>query len=283
VLTRLEAKIVHPDGRPAGLNLTRATLDAATKYPWARNDLPAGAKFGVYEDDADVFAWMRTGAPDRTPCLEAQVMDFADDVAYSVHDVEDGIQAGHIDLAALPAGAEREAVVRLAHSRYAPDTSTAALDAAYRRLLGLPVWPTSYDGTRAALAALKALTSGLIGRFCSAVEAATRERSGLGPLTRYSADLTVPADTRAEIAVLKAVAGVFVMFTEDRRDILRTERDAIRAIADHLLLRAPEALDRAFRDDWNRAANDPARHRVVADQVASLTDASATTLARRLE
>src|SRR5699024_2078304 len=83
--TRLEAKRVHADGRPAGLNLTRASLDAATKYPWARGQAPVTTgKFGVYPDDAEVFAWIRAGAPSEPgrQCLEAQVMDWADDVAY---------------------------------------------------------------------------------------------------------------------------------------------------------------------------------------------------------
>ena len=63
ILTRLEAKRVHPDGRPAGLNLTRASLDAATKYPWGRGEGPGDtAKFGVYEDDRPVFDWFREGA-----------------------------------------------------------------------------------------------------------------------------------------------------------------------------------------------------------------------------
>src|SRR5881398_511425 len=49
VLTRLEAKVLHPAGDPAGLNLTRATLDATCKYPWPRR---AGTrKFGYYAAD----------------------------------------------------------------------------------------------------------------------------------------------------------------------------------------------------------------------------------------
>src|SRR5690606_15358674 len=88
VLTRLEAKRSHADGRSAGLNLTRASLDAATKYPWPRGAAPHPTpKFGVYPDDAEVFAWLRDGAPAEPGrrCLEAQVMDWADDVAYCVH------------------------------------------------------------------------------------------------------------------------------------------------------------------------------------------------------
>ncbi|MGN6609145.1 MAG: deoxyguanosinetriphosphate triphosphohydrolase, partial [Jatrophihabitans sp.] len=96
VLTRLEAKIVDDAGEPAGLNLTRAVLDATCKYPWPR---PAGGgKFGHYADDLAAFEWARSGVAAGARCLEAQVMDWADDIAYSVHDVEDGVHGGLIRL-----------------------------------------------------------------------------------------------------------------------------------------------------------------------------------------
>ncbi|GMA34165.1 hypothetical protein GCM10025876_03690 [Demequina litorisediminis] len=98
LLTRLEPKAFDPaTGRSAGLNLTRASLDAAVKYPWRepaapmRPDGTPTRKFGVYEDDIPVFDWLREGAPGTQQSFEAQVMDVADDISYSVHDVEDSI------------------------------------------------------------------------------------------------------------------------------------------------------------------------------------------------
>src|SRR5690606_20224711 len=157
ILTRLEAK------RPgAGLNLTRATLDAATKYPWPRSaDDPV--KFGVYDVDLPVFAWLREGAPGdgRRRCLEAQVMDFADDVAYSVHDVEDGIVGDRLPAAPFAEAAARREAWETVRAWYLPEADDDVLEAAIGRLAALPSWPgrAPYDGTRAALAALKDLTS----------------------------------------------------------------------------------------------------------------------------
>jgi dGTPase len=89
LLIRLEAKTVDENGNSVGLNLTRASLDAATKYPWPR--AVNTRKFGVYDDDLEIFHWIRRGAPEGRQSMEAQIMDWSDDVAYSVHDLEDAI------------------------------------------------------------------------------------------------------------------------------------------------------------------------------------------------
>ncbi|HSK26031.1 MAG TPA: deoxyguanosinetriphosphate triphosphohydrolase [Jiangellales bacterium] len=282
LLTRLEPKVVDPaGGRGAGLNLTRAGLDAATKYPWEK--APDRPKYGVYAEDREVFGWLRSGAPAGRRCLEAQVMDFADDVAYSVHDVEDAVVGGRLDLGGhLDDPDERARVAELVRGWYLPDRTDDEVLLHLDLLRAEPSWVPSYDGSRRTLAALKDMTSQLIGRFCAAAEHATRRAFGGGRLTRYTADLAVPRSTRTEVAVLKGLAAVYVMTAEDRQPVYERQREQVLALADRLLAGAPGTLEPALRQDWAQAGDDAARLRVVVDQVASLTDASAVTLLRRL-
>ena len=273
VLTRLEVKVPG-----AGLDLTRAALDAATKYPWPRS--PGRAKYGVYDDDLPVFTWLREGAPGEARCLESQVMDWADDVAYSVHDLEDGVLAGLVRLPELDDPDERDELAALAAQVYS-ELGAAELRAALDDLLALPSWPRGYDGGSAATAALKAATSDLIGRFCTAAEAATREAFGEGPLVRYAADLVVPARERAECALLKAVAARYVMARDGVVHAQAREREVVADLV-RLLAERPEELGPLAAEDWRAARDDAGRLRAVVDQVASMTDASAEHLHARL-
>ncbi|MDP9443353.1 MAG: deoxyguanosinetriphosphate triphosphohydrolase [Actinomycetota bacterium] len=288
LLTRLEPKALRPDGRSAGLNLTRACVDAATKYPWGVADAPPTLgvhtdgtprrvrKFGVYAEDAEVFEWARQDAPVGRTCLEAQVMDLADDIAYSVHDVEDGVVAGRIDLTRLRDRDQRAQVFAAVRDWYLPEAGEADLECALGRLQELAAWPRSaYDESRAALACLKNLTSDLIGRFCRGVEQATRAAYGDVPLTRYVGRLQVPESIREEIGVLKGIAAHYVMRTDERVLLLQQQRQLTEELVAALLRRGPAALQPAFRHDFALATDDDARLRVVVDQVASLTDASA--------
>ncbi len=279
ILTRLEAKSVDASGRSLGLNLTRATLDACTKYPWARGQGPGETrKFGVYDDDRAVFDWLRTGIAGPRRCVEAQVMDFADDVAYSVHDLEDGIVAGHVDLAVLDSSTELSGVWETVRDWYLPEADDAELAAALARVRAVGTWPTtSYDGSRGALAALKNLTSDLIGVFCGSVHTATRDEFGDEPLVRHQADLVVPPTTGFEIAVLKGIAAHYVMRSPVRIVLMERQRSLVEDLFGALVASEGQALDASLREDYEAAADDIARTRVVLDQIASLTDASAVT------
>jgi dGTPase len=279
VLVRLEAKVVGPDGRSAGLNLTRASLDAACKYPWPRQ---AGQrKFGVYGDDLPVFDWFRAGVatsaagPRRS--LEAQVMDWADDVAYSVHDVEDGIISGHVRLSVpLHDADERAALCRDVAEVYSTETP-AQLEGALAGLLADPALAAvaGFDGTSSALVALKRVASLLIGRFAAAAVGATREHYGPGPLRRYDADLVVPREIRAQCALLKGIALRYVMRWPGSVGRYAREQEVLRDLVAALVALGADGLDPVFAPLHRQAPDDAARLRVVIDQVASLTDPAA--------
>jgi dGTPase len=278
MLTRLEPKVVDAGtGRGHGLNLTRASLDAATKYPWRRGLSPTGsAKFGVYDDDLGAFEWLRVGATEGRRCLEAQVMDLADDVAYSVHDVEDAVVSGRLVPGRLADPGEAARIADQVRAWYLPELPVEEALAALSRLRSLSAWVPQFDGEYRSLAALKDMTSQLIGRFIRSVEAATRAAADSeGRLTRYGADVVVPAGTLAEIAVLKGLAAVYVMTVEDRQPVYARQRELLAELVELLLAGSPEALDPPFATAWRQAPDDAARLRAVIDQVASLTDARA--------
>ena len=348
LLTRLEPKVAG-----AGLNLTRATLDATLKYPWfsagpggmtppkpppilgeslppqtppapltsyasqATQDPPDPGKYGVYAEDAEVFTWIRKDAPPGRPCLEAQVMDWADDVAYSVHDLEDGLYAGLITIKSLNSSAERALVTQTTATTYCgDDVELAELAEVLDSLLALDFWPPGYDATPAAQAALKNLTSNLIGRFCQAAEQATLaahpatthdlvpatahpatthdlgysgsviSSSGMsdsrGRLTRFAANLVVPRRQRLECALLKGITARYVMTRPGVIQAQARERELLAELTLAVERGAPQTLDPLLRPSWDGARSDPERRRVVIDQVACLTDTSAIAWHHRL-
>ncbi|MFJ6199370.1 deoxyguanosinetriphosphate triphosphohydrolase [Micromonospora sp. NPDC092111] len=295
VLTRLEAKVLAPDGTPVGLNLTRASLDAVSKYPWPRQ--PGLRKFGVYADDRPVFDWLRAGVPPGDAavdgaglpdgarrCLEAQVMDWADDVAYSVHDVEDGIHGGYVSLRPLLDDPDERAALCGDVAAVYSGESPADLGEVLVELLAEPVLAhlAGYDGSHRSQVALKTTTSVLTGRFVATAVAATRDRHGPGPHRRYAADLIVPRRIRAQCALLKGIAWRYVMRRPDARARYHRQREILTELVTVLADRAPDALDPVFAPLCRAAGDDAARLRVVVDQVASLTDPAAVAWHARL-
>lgn len=307
LLTRLEPKVFFPScgnaaaacggrgiaegsrfaGRSAGLNLTRACLDAAVKYPWDYDEAQRTgiAKFCVYPQERDVFAWLKQGAPPMTLPVEAQVMDLSDDIAYSVHDVEDAVATGAFDPAAMDDPREVEAVVESTRGWCGRQWDADELESAVRRLRAAGAFVEGFDESRHSLARLKNATSDLIGRFAASVEDATRAVHGSGRLTRYAANVEVPQCTRYEITALKGIAAHYVMIPRSREPFHSEQRRIVADLVEVLMQGSPkpsDVLDPVFLEDWHAAGSDGERLRVAIDQVASLTDMRAMALHQKI-
>ena len=292
ILSRLEAKAIDDDGRSVGLNLTRASLDATCKYPWTVDSPvpdPGGRlKFGVYPEDEEVFRWMRDGVPGRRRCIEAEIMDLSDDIAYSVHDFEDAIVNGYVDVAQLSDPSQHEALIDRIQQWVGYDFTRDDLADALYRLASQPMWLQSFDRSRHDLARLKNLTSDFIGRFARAAVSATREAYAGPTLVRYNAHVVVPRVIEAEIAVLKGIMGQAIVTIDARKGVYKEQRRVLKRLADALWSTdtlwsaGADVLEPAFSADFRAATTDGERARVIVDQIAILTDQSAIDWHNRL-
>ena len=277
ILARLEPKVLI-DATSYGLNLTRASLDAAVKYPRTRTnaDGSLNRKYSAYDEDADVLAWARAGHTDDRPPMEAQVMDFSDDIAYSVHDVEDGIVSGRVSLQVLWDFVELAALAQKGADAFG-GTADQLIDAA-DRLRSLPAIAAAadFDFTLQSWTGLKSLTSQLVGRYVGAVTEATLASAanqelvtGLG---RAHGNLVVPPDTEAEVRLLKTVAVLYVMDLPAHIARQDRQRERIFRVHEYLRAGAPGTLDTVFRAWFEAADTDLERERVIVDQIASMTE-----------
>jgi dGTPase len=224
---------------------------------------------------------VRIGAPARRQSMEAQIMDWADDVAYSVHDLEDALVTGHVKLENL--SDDLLELYSVAQNSYMSDMTEVEAQEALMSLQSLSCWPKNYDGSHRHLARLKDLASQLVGRFAVAAEVATRDQYGDGLLTRYNANLVVPRAQRIEVAILKSIATYYVINAAASQERYADQQIVIKELVDMVLAQAPASFDSFFLQDWQEATNDAQRLRVVIDQVASLTDPGAYALHAKLK
>lgn len=199
-------------------------------------------------------------------------MDLSDDIAYSVHDVEDAIVRGFCSPRALHDPSEQERIIAATMAWY-HTSSPEMLHRALNRLLRDEAWPDDFSGSYRDLATMKDLTSDLIGRFISAVYDATIARFGDRPISRYRGDVVVPADAADEITILKGIAVTYVMLPRESEPLYFDQRTMLFDLVDALRER-PQELEPHFYEMWKTQSED-GKLRVIVDQVASLTDQSA--------
>jgi dGTPase len=274
VVTKLAVRYL--EASQPGLDLTRATLNALLKYPWSRE--LREDKFGHYASERDDFDFARAGVETSTaPSLEAALMDWADDVTYGVHDVEDFFRVGLIPLHRLVTGSdtdERERFVAWMESR---TTGTrldrAAIEDALRPFsAGVP---GAFRGVRADQHALRTFTSLLIQHCVAAVSV-----DMTGP---DAPRLVVDEEIRRRVTVLKALTSFYVIESQSVLAQRYGQRRLIRELFEMFVEAATEREDLSIFPALVRerlepipSADEHEIKRLVADLIASMSEAQVT-------
>jgi dGTPase len=292
ILTRLSVR----DGENPGLNLTRQTLDGVLKYPWPHSKNradKANRKWGYYADDRDAFEFVRPGGGrvQGKRRIEAEIMDWADDLTYAVHDVDDFFRAGLIPLHRLqdPGSSELEVLYeRLTEAREAesttfPEYEIEDLVRAVREPLSLYGPRVAYDHTIAERARMREFGSRLITRYLDAFRLAPTDDPA-------AVSLEVDAAIRREVEALKLLVRVFVIRRPGLGVVQHGQERVIRGLFQKYFtasshgrsgdrrLFPPGAKERLER------AGDAAeeRARVVIDLISGFTESGAIELHQRL-
>lgn len=271
-----------PDGAPVGLNLTRRTLNGLLKYPWLRDEEEEGRwnKWGAYNDsDRKAFEWTRTGYPDGERTLEACLMDWADDVTYAVHDMDDFYRAGLIPLERLsaPKSIELEDFKEYLQERN-PEPEFKRLAAAADGLFGgLVAFDRPFVGLTEERVGLRLVGSKLIGIF---IEAPRLSDQGEGKVAFEIDDNIVD-----QVKVLKQLTWFYVINRPSLSVIQRGQREIIERLF-HMYREAvandePHLLPRLSAERIEKARGEASQERVIIDLIAGMTEAEASDIYRR--
>ncbi len=270
IVTKLEIR----DTRAPGLNLSRATLNSLLKYPWRKGEAPQGkspAKYGAYFSEQEDYAFARSGSAEKQRSLEAEVMDWADDITYSAHDLEDFYRFGKIPLANLASdSAERDQFLDRFFERR--DLDSTAARAEWRAVAtslfdALPV-TSSYEGSRTQKAALRAYVGQRIQRALNSTKLGAQ---GLArdPLVEQ------------EVTLLKELTVDYVITDKSTEALQLGQRAIIRTLFQHYREQAAHKnrwslFPPVFRELLEDAGGDEAQQtRVVADLISGMGEAQA--------
>ncbi len=301
ILTKLSVKNDTYDG----LNLTRATLSAVSKYPWfeGQDDLTS-AKWGAYLTERKDLDFSREHLPlylRRPPqipdytfrTLEARIMDWADDVAYAVHDVHDFFQVGLIPLDRLRSDErERERFLNYHFANCWKETHgprSLVEDICEILLFKNSPFEQSFTGSATNTAILHRHSSQFVHRYIVDVDLEFGS-------SETDWELAISQDARIEIELLKSLLWYYVIDSPILISLRYGYASLIEELFDQLCLAAKghdnprrkgqrknlRIFPEFFRTRLEADESDTNIYRLIADFIASLTESQTIDLHHRL-
>jgi dGTPase len=292
---RIVTKLAIRFPQCGGLDLTRATMAALLKYPWARDTSEEGAfagkakKWGYYLSEQDDFDFCREGLDPDKRTLEAELMDWADDIAYSVHDLEDFHRCNAIPWSRIIGidAPDVEKIIDNASRKWhgAPKDAKGRLREAHRRLTSIfegfraTILSGAYEGTQAQRLAIRSLTSTLIGRYIQATKLVEAKDYSAG-----NSRISLDNKFEDEVKLLKQIARDYILSSPSLAAQQLGQRRVLESLFNDFLgeieERKPKVLPRRFHHLIEENGLSPAR--IAADCVASLSEGEAIALHQRL-
>lgn len=271
-----------------GLDLTRATLNAALKYPWKwRQNTDKPKKFGAYQLDDSAYAFARHGEVGFRRSLEAQIMDWSDDIAYSIHDTEDFYRAGLIPLDRLASGTTELTkflvAVNARAERHNSDRKVdAGIESIAKGLFAEFKIREPYEGTREQQQYLYEFVSSNIDKYVKSTEFQDSDSvlGSKGIAVSYSEEI------ETEIFLLKELIWVYVIENPSLAAHQLGQRRAIQMLFEvfntAILDKEWSLFPAPFREravklaaDFGETIPTNSRVRLVSDTISSMTDKQA--------
>jgi dGTPase len=275
-----------------GLNLTKATLNAVLKYPWLHPDQPSGLKkWGAYQTEKEAFAWARADATATKRSAEAEIMDWADDITYAIHDMIDFHCAGLIPLHLLrpvsvdgqlkPLNAREESTVfdSFLRRRKLKTAEVEDYKAAFRQALNMTNASHPYEGTLEESRDLWAFMSVLIGNYMDAFMLADPHTIADGRCAE------IKELAKKQTTILKELTWRYVILHNDLATIQHGQRKAIQVLfevfVDAINREQYQLLPKNFAE-LIKASKDVPSARWAADYISGLTERDLSKLHHRL-
>ena len=293
ILTKLESK----SDQYEGLNLTRATIDGQLKYKkfFDRTVERTQEKF-LYEDDKDTVDWASKDA--RTTVIgldpgnawksfECEIMDWADDIAYAVHDLEDSLHAKYIDKSTFHDSAEdpriRQVAKEVAKEYIAIEVDVTTTYRDLRKLiydlLNNGATDSVFKGDEGYHRQLKAnrkqMTRCLIDRYVRAAKISQRKAVPPGAISqRYYYKICVRDQERVELRLLYGLIKQFVFESPQVKTLEAKGTHIIGCLFLKLMSgdNAKELLPEDWKEHLNEVSTIEDKARVVCDYIAGMTD-----------
>lgn len=281
IVVELASSDARNDGGDAirGLNLTRQVLDGILKYPWAHKEsLEYPKKWGYYGTEGEVFRWARQDRVANQRSLIAEIMDWADDLTFAVHDLLDFFCAGRIPIDRCKPHGSPE-LDRIRNGMFSRKPKWEKDRAGYEDALASIVEQFPFDaderftGCRPDREKLFNFSTGLIRRYVESFVESFQARS---PAKDTAHLFEIKSEDQRGVEVLKQFTWEYVILDPDLAVPQQGQRRAIRTVFERLLEAANSEdlhfFPPRFRDVFQEARSCDTVVRNVADCISAMTE-----------